>query len=154
MSKKQMGFTLIEIVMVLVLLGILSAVAVPKYFDLQDRALKSAAQATVAEVQARLNARFAAALLAGQDCSTAVTTAFKGDTSIAEAKDDIKGTTTDSKNTAYGDWIISTLTTPASGTTSTPIGVTYNGTEYTAGPSGTTFSIAVPACADTSATKK
>ena len=29
MSKKQMGFTLIEIVMVLVLLGILSAVAVP-----------------------------------------------------------------------------------------------------------------------------
>ena len=30
----QKGFTLIEIVMVLVLLGILAAVAVPKYFDL------------------------------------------------------------------------------------------------------------------------
>lgn len=33
-SQSAQGFTLIEIVMVLVLLGILSAVAVPKYFDL------------------------------------------------------------------------------------------------------------------------
>lgn len=32
----ETGFTLIEVVMVLVLLGILSAVAVPKYFDLQE----------------------------------------------------------------------------------------------------------------------
>lgn len=37
-NAPQAGFTLIEIVMVLVLLGILSAVAVPKYFDLQEEA--------------------------------------------------------------------------------------------------------------------
>lgn len=36
MRSKAFGFTLIEIVMVLVLLGILSAVAVSKYFDLQN----------------------------------------------------------------------------------------------------------------------
>lgn len=36
--RSATGFTLIEIVMVLVLLGILSAVAVPKYFDLQEEA--------------------------------------------------------------------------------------------------------------------
>ena len=67
MSKKQMGFTLIEIVMVLVLLGILSAVAVPKYFDLKDQAEAKASGAIAAEVQARLNGGFANELLNGTD---------------------------------------------------------------------------------------
>lgn len=69
MSKKQMGFTLIEIVMVLVLLGILSAVAVPKYFDLKDKAEEKACGAIAAEVQARLNGGFANELLNGEDKS-------------------------------------------------------------------------------------
>ena len=74
MSKKQMGFTLIEIVMVLVLLGILSAVAVPKYFDLRDTAEQKAAQAIVAEAQARINGAFANALLNdGKSCKDAQT---------------------------------------------------------------------------------
>lgn len=72
MSKKQMGFTLIEIVMVLVLLGILSAIAVPKYFDLRDQAEQKAMAATAAEYQARLNAGFAQALLDNKTCDAAV----------------------------------------------------------------------------------
>ena len=152
MSKKQMGFTLIEIVMVLVLLGILSAVAVPKYFDLQERALNSAAQATVAEVQARLNARFAAALMAGQQCSNAVTTAFDGDNDVTEAKEPID-------KTGYGDhWSIKTLTKPTTGTTTTPITVTYkdkaadeNGKDFSSF-GGVDFTITVPACNTTSTT--
>ena len=75
MSKKQMGFTLIEIVMVLVLLGILSAVAVPKYFDLRDQAEQKAASAIVSEIQATLNGKFAKQLLDGDDCATARTKA-------------------------------------------------------------------------------
>ena len=36
--RRAGGFTFVEVVMVLVLLGILAAVAVPKYFDIQEQA--------------------------------------------------------------------------------------------------------------------
>ena len=76
--KKQSGFTLIEIVMVLVLLGILTAVAVPKYFDLQEEAAKKAAATFAAEYQAQLNANFAKGLLdnpENKSCSDIATAA-------------------------------------------------------------------------------
>lgn len=76
--NKQSGFTLIEIVMVLVLLGILSAVAVPKYFDLQKQAEGKAAQAVGAEYQAHLNGEFAKQLLTGTTtCTDGLTEAIK-----------------------------------------------------------------------------
>ena len=71
--RHQDGFTLIEIVAVLVLLGILSAVAVPKFFDLQEEAETKAALSAAAEVQSRLDATFSAKVLEGTSCTDAVT---------------------------------------------------------------------------------
>ncbi len=63
--KNQQGFTLVEIIAVLVILGILAAVAIPKYFDLQEDAKDKALQAAMAEGIARVNGKFAKALLGG-----------------------------------------------------------------------------------------
>lgn len=53
--RNQKGFTLIEIIAVLVILGILSAVAIPKYMGMQDEARKAAAKGQIAEVKGRLS---------------------------------------------------------------------------------------------------
>jgi len=39
--RDQRGFTLIEIIMVIVLLGIIAAIAIPKYVDLKTEAVKA-----------------------------------------------------------------------------------------------------------------
>jgi prepilin-type N-terminal cleavage/methylation domain-containing protein len=53
--RSEQGFTLIEIISVLVLIGILAAVAVPKFINLQADARDKAAEAAVAEGIAQVN---------------------------------------------------------------------------------------------------
>ena len=124
MKNNKRGFTLIEIVMVLVLLGILSAVAVPKYYDLKDKAEQQTALAVIAEYQARLNGSFAENLLGGKSCKDA----------LDQAKTDLTGF----KDEGHG-YEVTLAATSTSGLV--PATITRNSQAITG-----TFKVSIPKC--------
>jgi prepilin-type N-terminal cleavage/methylation domain-containing protein len=64
-KRDQKGFTLIEIIAVLVILGILAAVAVPKYMDMQGDARGKALSGALAALQSSATMDYAKGLLNG-----------------------------------------------------------------------------------------
>ena len=86
--RNQKGFTLIEIIAVLVILGILAAVAIPRFMDLTSVASEKAAMQGVAEGKSRMSNQFARNLLMGDSSlNSPANLALKGNNSLADAGD-------------------------------------------------------------------
>ena len=68
--RNQKGFTLIELVVVMVILALLAAVAIPKFLDLQKQAEAASVKKVLGNVRSALSLRVAQALVNGEDLAT------------------------------------------------------------------------------------
>ena len=125
-KSSEKGFTLIEIIIVIVILGILAVVAIPKYVGMRDDAAIAACDGVYGATAAAAAVNFAARLLSpGQ--STAITTAA----TLVAAMEGLPDGWTDGGGTALSTTIVGTtysiyLTTLEDATPTRPATVKKN----------------------------
>jgi MSHA pilin protein MshA len=83
--QKQQGFTLIELVVVIIILGILAVTAAPKFMNLQGDAYQSTLTGLKASLQGANTLVYSKAAIAGKEKSATETLDIAGTTAASDA---------------------------------------------------------------------
>lgn len=107
---RRKGFTLIELIMVIIVLGILATVAIPKFFNIQTQAKVSAEKGVVGGVRAGISTYYA------NQCATQASCAYPTTLDSVTAPQDCDATnacfdTVLSQGGITSDWTKATATT-------------------------------------------
>ena len=84
MCTKNSGFTLIELVVVMVIVGLLSTMAVPKFINLTEKAEAASVKSVLGSIRSGLSLRVASSLADGDNISDLV---FNGNTPLNPIND-------------------------------------------------------------------
>ncbi len=137
MNKKQAGFTLIELVMVIVILGILSAFALPRFADLGGQARQAVFDGANGASRSAIAIVHAQALAEGKTAASGETVTLEGQTvnlaygyptaadlDVAAAFDGITYAVASGVGTITVGACTSTYTEATGATTGAPIAIT------------------------------